>query len=170
MKIDSKLLLFATCAGLGLVPLVAALQTPPPVQTPPPGQNPPPLPLPLPGKITDKKVLSFDELKWTSMPEIEGAQQAVVWGDPAKGAHRVLYQWPAGTKLEEHSHTFGDRGVIVGGTLTITVEGGTAKRLQTGSWYSLPGGTKHVMTVESSAPCLFYVEREGPFDIVTDAK
>jgi quercetin dioxygenase-like cupin family protein len=158
MKIESRLLFLAAGALMVFVPLLTALQNPPPVQSP--------LPIPIPGKITDKKLIPFEELKWAPMPEIDGAQEAVLWGEPAKGAHRILYMWPAGAKLAEHSHTHGDRGLVVTGTLTISIEGAAAKRLPPGSWFSIAGGVKHVTEVDSSAPCMFYIEREGPFDIV----
>ena len=175
MKDDAKLLTFGTCSFAALAVLVAArqptaIQDPPeqkPVQTPQPEQKPPALPIPV--RITGKTLTRFDELKWTPMREIEGAQQAVLWGDPAKGAHSVLYTWPAGAKLAEHSHTFGFRGMVVAGTLTIAIDGGTAKELPEGSFFSLEGGSKHTESVDSSAPCMFYVEREGGFDL-TPAK
>ena len=40
------------------------------------------------------------------------------------------------------------------------------KKLGPGSYFTMAGGTKHVTTVEGDAPCVFYVEREGPFDVV----
>ena len=147
-----SLALIATGFALGLVPLLVSAQTEalkPQMQ-----------------KITGKVLLAVDELKWAPMPGIEGAQQAPVWGDPAKEAHRVFYKFPVGLKAPLHTHTYGDRGVIVSGTLSLAVEGAPPKKLPPGSYFSLAGGTKHVTAVEGDAPCVFYVEREGPFDVV----
>jgi hypothetical protein len=71
-----------------------------------------------PARIAGKTLMAADELKWAPMPGLEGAQQAMLWGDPTKEAHRIFYKWPAGTKAPLHSHTNGDRGVVVSGTLS----------------------------------------------------
>jgi quercetin dioxygenase-like cupin family protein len=159
MKIQSTLLLVGSCALLTLVPTLSARQDPTP-----PEQKPPPIPVPV--KITGKTLLAPDELKWTPMTGIEGARQAILWGDPQKGAHGVMYMWPSGAKLAEHSHTAGDRCVVLSGTLLLEVEGIGMKRLPAGSFFSLEGGTKHTTSVEASVPCQFYVEREGAYDVV----
>lgn len=159
MKLQSTFLFVGSCALLTLVPTLSARQDPPP-----PVQNP--LPIPLPAKITGKTMLAADEFKWVPMAGIEGARQAVVWGDPEKGAHRIFYLWPAGAKLAEHSHSAGDRGVVIRGTLVLAVEGAGSKRLPAGSFFSLEAGTKHTTSIEASEPCLFFIEREGAYDVV----
>jgi hypothetical protein len=52
------------------------------------------------------------------------------------------------------------------GTLSLAVEGAPAKKLPPGSFFSLGAGVQHVTAVEGDVPCVFYVEREGPFDVV----
>ncbi len=91
-------------------------------------------------KITGKTLLPVSEVKWTPLPGIDGAEQAQLWGDPTKETHRAFYKYPIGLKSPVHTHTYGDRGVIVSGTLSLAVEG--------------------------DEPCVFYIEREGPFDVV----
>ena len=39
------------------------------------------------------------ELKWTDIPDVKGAKQAILWGDPNKGAHGVFVKLPAERKL-----------------------------------------------------------------------
>jgi len=116
-------------------------------------------------KITGVSLMPADTLKWVPMPGLEGAQQAALFGDPTKEAHRIFYKWPKGLKAPLHTHTSGDRGVIVSGTLSLAVEGQPAKMLPPGSYFSMAGGTKHVTAVEGDAPCVFYIEREGAFDV-----
>ena len=120
----------------------------------------------LPAKITGKTLMPVEELKWVPMPGLEGAQQAVLWGDPTKGPHRIFYKWAAGTKAPTHTHTNGDRGVVVSGVLSLAVEGAAPKKLPPGSYFSLGGGVHHATAVEGDAPCVFYIEREGAFDAV----
>ena len=117
-------------------------------------------------KIAGRKLVAASEMKWVPLPGIEGAEQVLLFGDPAKGAHRALFKYPAGLKAPLHTHTHGDRGLIVSGTLSLAVEGEPAKRLPAGSWFSMAGGTKHVTEVPGEVPCVFYVERDGAFDVV----
>lgn len=123
-----------------------------------------------PAKISGKTLLAADELKWGPMPGLEGATQAVAWGDPTKGPHRIFYKWPAGTKSPPHTHSHGDRAVILSGTLSLAVEGAAPKKLGPGSFFSLGAGVKHITAVEGDAPCVFFLEREGPFDVVVAEK
>ncbi len=121
-------------------------------------------------RISGKSLMAVEDLKWAPMPGLEGAQQSVLWGDPAKGAHRIFYKWPAGTKVPTHNHTNGDRGVVISGTLSLAVEGATPKKLPPGSYFSLGGGVHHATAVEGAAPCVFYIEREGAFDVLMAAE
>lgn len=117
-------------------------------------------------KIAGKTLITPSELKWEPLPGIPGARQAKLWNDPAKEAHRVFFEFPVGMKSPMHTHTHGDRGVVVSGSLSLAVEGAPAKVLPPGSFFSLASGIRHVTAVEGSAPCVFYMEREGPFDVV----
>ena len=121
-------------------------------------------------KVEGRKLLAASEMKWTALPGIDGAEQVALWGDPAKGAHRALYRFPVGLKAPLHTHTHGDRGLIVSGQLSLQLEGEAAKVLGPGSWFSMAGGTQHVTEVAGKDPCVFYVERDGPFDVVLAAE
>lgn len=120
-------------------------------------------------KISGKTLMAASDLKWVPLPGIEGAQQALLVGDPAKEAHRAFFKFPVGLKSPAHNHSFGDRGVIVSGTLSLAVEGAPAKKLPPGSFFSIAAGIPHVTAVEGDEPCVFYIEREGPFDVVVVA-
>lgn len=121
---------------------------------------------PVQSRITGHTLLPVGELKWVPLPGIAGAQQALLWGDPAKGEHRAFFRYPVGLRSPLHTHSRGDRGVVVSGTLSLAVEGAAPVRLPPGSYFSLAGGVKHVTTVEGDEPCVFLIEREGPFDVV----
>jgi len=118
-------------------------------------------------KISGKTLMPAAEMKWVPMPGLEGAQQVALWGDSTKEAHRILYKWAKGTKAAAHTHTSGDRGLVVSGTLSLAVEGAPPKHLPAGSYFSLAGGVKHATAVEGDAPCVFYIEREGAFDAIS---
>ncbi|HEX6884143.1 MAG TPA: cupin domain-containing protein [Planctomycetota bacterium] len=117
-------------------------------------------------KIMGKQLVAASELKWVPLPAIPGAEQAALVGDPAKEAHRAFFKYPVGLKSPLHTHSHGDRGVIVSGTLSLAVDGAPAKKLGPGSFFSLAAGVRHVTAVEGDQPCVFYMEREGPFDVV----
>lgn len=115
-------------------------------------------------KVTGITLWAADDLKWVPMPGLEGAQQVPLWGDPTKGPHGIFYKWPAGTKVPLHTHTYADRGIVISGVLTLAPEGAVAKKLTAGSYFAMAGGTKHTTTCEAGAACVFFIEREGPFD------
>lgn len=116
-------------------------------------------------KVTGITLTPAADAKWVPMPGLEGAQQSPLWGDPTKGAHGILYKWPASTKVPEHTHTYSDRGVVVSGTLILAVAGAPPKKLPPGSYFAMAGGIKHATSVDDGAPCVFFLEREGPFDV-----
>lgn len=105
------------------------------------------------------------EVKWTPLEALPGAQVAALWGDIATGEHGALYKWPAGTTAPLHWHTNGEHGVIVSGTLALTPEGGAAKELSAGSYFSMAGGAKHVTACTAATDCVFFIHREGKFDV-----
>lgn len=105
------------------------------------------------------------DLRWSPMAGLPGGQQAPLWGDPAKGEHGILYKWPAGTDVPVHWHSHGDHGVIVSGTLTLAVDGAPPKELPAGSYFSLAGGMRHATGCKAGADCVFFVHREGVFDV-----
>lgn len=120
------------------------------------------------GKIPagTKDLRPASDIRWEPMPGLDGAQQSPLWGDPTKGPHGILYKWKAGLAAPLHTHTNGDRAVIVSGTLTVAVFGETPKNLKAGSYFSMAGGTKHTTTCMAGADCVFFLYRDGPFDAV----
>jgi anti-sigma factor ChrR (cupin superfamily) len=116
-------------------------------------------------KVAGTTIWATSDLKWVPMPGLEGAQQVPLWGDPTTGPHGIFYKWPAGTKVPLHTHTHADRGIVISGTLTLAPDGAAAKKLPAGSYFAMAGGTKHATACEPGAACVFFIEREGPFDV-----
>jgi quercetin dioxygenase-like cupin family protein len=98
---------------------------------------------------------SASELKWTDIAAVQGAREAVLWGDPVKEGYGKLNRWKAGTEVPLHFHPFEARGVVLEGTMTFTPEGGAAKELGPGSYWHMPGKVKHVTTCKPGADCVF---------------
>lgn len=106
------------------------------------------------------------ELKWTDFPDVKGAKQAILWGDPNKGAHGALVKFPAGTEVPLHTHSHEGRGVVISGTLAIALEDQPPKELGPGSYFLVPAALKHKTICKSGADhCLFLDQSPGAFDI-----
>lgn len=106
------------------------------------------------------------EMKWKEVPDVHGAQQAVLWGDPQKGASGLLTKFKAGTEVALHSHTSDLRSVVISGTLIITLEGQAPKELGPGSYGFEPGGSKHTTACKAGADCMIFTQAPRPFDVV----
>lgn len=104
------------------------------------------------------------DLKWTEDGGIPGARTAVLWGDPAQEGYGKVNRWPAGTEAPLHWHTFETRSVVMEGTLTVTVEGGSARELGPGSYLYMPGKVKHVTTCKPGADCVFMTTSKLRFE------
>src|SRR5437867_2976296 len=66
-----------------------------------------------------------EAIRWTNMGAVPGAKQAVLWGDPTKGAYGALKQVPGGTLLPLHTHKNDSRLLNVKGMVALEVEGKT---------------------------------------------
>ena len=106
-------------------------------------------------------------MNWLDNPAVKGAQQAILWGDPAKGGYGALKRIPAGTVLATHFHTNDTRVVDVAGTIAFTLEGGPAKDLGPQSYASVPGGVRHAATCKAGADCVYFETSTGAYDIKT---
>jgi quercetin dioxygenase-like cupin family protein len=109
-------------------------------------------------------VTSASELKWVDNPAVKGAKQAVLWGDPAKGAYGTLKSIPGGTVLGLHTHTNAQRVVVVSGTIEFNMEGEAKKDLGAGSFVSIPAAAPHDATCKAGADCVYFEEGMGAAD------
>lgn len=110
-----------------------------------------------------------DDLKWVDPKDAPpGVKMAVLSGDPEKGAHAAEHKLPAGFEAPLHHHSPAYRGVVISGTLVVTVEGGTAKSLPPGSYFSAPAGNKHTTKCEGASGCVLFVESSGKWDTVME--
>ncbi len=102
-------------------------------------------------------------IKWTHAAAAPGAQVAVLWGDPTKGAYGALKQMPAGTVLAAHTHTRDSHVVIVKGTVTLDIDGQKAS-VGPGSYTLIPGGVGNTTTCGAGAACEYFEHMDGAFD------
>ena len=105
------------------------------------------------------------EMKWVDIPDAKGAQQAVTWGNPQKGAHGSFAKFAGGTELPMHTHTAGSRSVVIAGTMLEGLEGQQPKELGPGSYFYIPGELKHTTACKAGADCIIYTDWQGAFDM-----
>jgi anti-sigma factor ChrR (cupin superfamily) len=110
-------------------------------------------------------ILAAGELKWVDVPDTP-VKMATVKGDAAKGPHASFMKLPGGFSAPLHSHTADHDVVVVAGTLTMTPEGGTAKKLGPGSWFEFTGKKKHVTTCDAGADCVLFIAAKATWDLV----
>ena len=113
-------------------------------------------------------LVAAGELKWTGVPDTP-AKMATVKGDAAKGPHASFIKLPAGFSAPLHSHSADHHVVVVAGTLSMTPEGGAAKKLGPGSWFEFTGKKKHVTTCDAGADCVLFVAAKAAWDLVPAA-
>ena len=110
------------------------------------------------------------DLKWVDVPNLP-VKTAVLWGDPAKGAHGALHKFPAGFEAPLHHHTADHHALVVSGTAILTPEGEAPKRLGPGSYFAFTGKKKHTTKCDAASECVLFVDCSGPWDLVmADAK
>jgi quercetin dioxygenase-like cupin family protein len=102
-------------------------------------------------------------IKWTDSTTAPGAETAVLWGDPTKGAYGALKQIAAGSSLPAHTHTNDSHVVMVKGTVTLDMEG-KKTTLGPGSYALIPAGVPHAPTCAAGAACEYFEHMNAAFD------
>jgi quercetin dioxygenase-like cupin family protein len=105
------------------------------------------------------------DIKWTDSPGVPGAKVAVLWGDPKAGTYGALKSVPGGSLLPLHTHTNDHKVVMVGGTMSISVDGAAPKDTPAGSYVFIPGGVKHKAECRAGATCTYLEQSPGAYDI-----
>ncbi len=111
------------------------------------------------------RIVAGGELKWVDVPDTP-AKMATVKGDAAKGPHASFIKLPGGFSAPLHSHSADHDVVVVAGTLTLTPEGGAAKKLGPGSWFEFTGKKKHVTTCDAGTDCVLFIAAKAAWDLV----
>jgi quercetin dioxygenase-like cupin family protein len=115
-----------------------------------------------------KKTITYVSADKASFKEImPGASQAVIWGDPDKGAHGTFTKFIPGYDAGVHTHTNDIRIVVIKGAYLYKAGGTSGKetRVGAGDFLFVPGGEKHWSGGDSKEGALFYEEGLGKFDL-----
>ena len=117
-------------------------------------------------KMKEPVVWPADNIKWMDVKEAPGVMYADLWGHMDKGAYGAFVKFPAGTKHPLHSHTNDIKAIVISGTFWVTPEGGKEQRLPAGSYFFVPGGSKHMSGSTDDGPCEIFQESPGKFDMM----
>jgi mannose-6-phosphate isomerase-like protein (cupin superfamily) len=111
-------------------------------------------------------VVAKADLKWKDMG-IPGVAAAPVSGDMEKGASRFFLKYPVGFVTPKHHHTADHYVTVVSGTITLTVDGKDHK-LGPGSYFALTEKMPHTAKVEGNEEAVFFIQADGPWDVVME--
>jgi quercetin dioxygenase-like cupin family protein len=109
-------------------------------------------------------MVSFNDLKWTALPERPGMRFAVLSGDPKTGEYTQIRKVPAGTDNPLHSHSSEIKNVIISGVWYTGADAASAKDFGPGSVVMMPANWVHVSGCRAGSDCVFYQEGKGKFD------
>jgi len=113
----------------------------------------------------DPVVKPASDLKWTAVPNVQGAKVAVLWGDPKTGAYGAFKKIPGGGNLPMHTHSNDQKTILVTGTVVLEIQGQPPKELAAGSYAFIPAGLPHKANCKAGAECLYFEEQPGPSDM-----
>jgi quercetin dioxygenase-like cupin family protein len=94
-----------------------------------------------------------------------GVSQAILWGDPEKGAHATFSKFQPGFDAGMHTHTNDVWIVVLKGAYLYKDDAGE-KRVGPGEFLRVPGGHKHWSGGDKTDGALFYEEGAGKFDSI----
>jgi len=111
----------------------------------------------------DLLYVSSGQAKFKDM--MPGVSQAVVWGDPDKGAYGSFTKFVPGYDAGMHTHTNDVSIVVIKGAYLYKDASGE-KRVGPGDFLRVPGGMKHWSGGDKTEGALFYTEGRAKFDLV----
>jgi quercetin dioxygenase-like cupin family protein len=107
------------------------------------------------------------DVKFNDVPGFAGVKMAVLEGDPAKGAHHSMLKFTPGFSAPLHHHTANHFGIVVAGTLVLTVDGKETK-LPPGSYFSFRNKQQHMTKCDAGAECVLSMDVRGKWDVVPE--
>ena len=116
------------------------------------------------GETGKSVVVPKADLKWSAMGN-SGVAAAAVSGDMAKGPSRFFLKYPVGLVTPMHHHTANHHVTMISGSITLTVAG-KEHRLGPGDYFMLADQAPHAAKVEGKEDAVFFIEAEGPWDVV----
>lgn len=107
-------------------------------------------------------VVTFDQLRWTSMPDGTGRQTADLFGDRSKAElFGYLVKWPKNTVAKAHSHPENRYAMVLSGTFYHghgrRFDTNALERRQLGTYFTEPAGDPHFGATKDEETVLYFV-------------
>ena len=120
---------------------------------------------PVAGEGTSR-VVRVADIDWTPVVAgaPQGAQLAVLSGDPATGPVGALMQLPAGSTEDLHKHSAEHTAVVLSGVAAHGAQPGKLTNLSAGGYWIQPAGEASIDACTGEAACILYVGFEGSMD------
>ena len=122
------------------------------------------------GATAEHKMVAPSDIKWADGPPSlpPGAKLAILEGDPAKpGPFTIRLQFPAGYKIQAHTHPTDERVTVISGTFHMGMadkfDEAAGHEMVMGSFAIMPAGMKHFAWASSET--VVQVQSTGPFVI-----
>ncbi len=112
-------------------------------------------------------IVTPDSLTWTPVKGIDGAQMAVVYGDPTKAGstYTMRMKLADGTKVPIHWHDQDERVTVLSGAFMVGVghsfDVASMKTLGPGSFVFMPAGVHHYAMAKGET--IVQITGPGPF-------
>jgi quercetin dioxygenase-like cupin family protein len=114
-----------------------------------------------PAKAPRKEVVKMaDAMQFKEIAP--GVTQAVLWGDPAKGAYGAITKIAAGTTIPLHTHANDIKIVVLKGAYVYEADGAVQK-IDPGSYILVPGGKQHKSGADDDT--MFFETSPGKFTL-----
>ena len=113
------------------------------------------------------KLLDANDFAWETTPE--GVAFASLQGDRFAESYQALVRLPAGTVSPPHIKSANMYGVMLQGEMIHYAADNSpesARKMGTGSYYSIPKGMAHISACVSETPCIAYLYQDGAFDFL----
>lgn len=107
---------------------------------------------------------SFNDLKWSVLPENPRMEFAALTGDQTGGAYTQMRRVRAGTDMPVHTHRVEITDVVISGLWYAGADMASAKDFGPGSVIVIPANWPHVSGCRAGSDCVFYHEGKGKFD------
>ncbi len=109
-----------------------------------------------------KTLFAPDDLKWEQLKGAPpGVMSAALRGDQTRGGYEGFTKFPAGFRSPMHYHTYATKIIVIKGAYTHN-----GKKYGPGSYLYIPGGDKHETAGAEDSESIFYIEQQGPFDLI----
>ncbi|MGB0911193.1 MAG: cupin domain-containing protein [Nitrospirales bacterium] len=111
-------------------------------------------------------IIDLSTIQWEPLKGVpEGAEIAMLWGNPKTGASEAMVKFSPGYVFPHHHHSVRERIIWMQGNFTYIADDGTRQMLGPMAYLNVAPGVKHSIRCESAEPCILYLTFHEPMDL-----